>query len=373
MPAPVVDGGTPAPVADAGTPAPLPVPDAGTPPPPPPPPAPDAGPTGGNGDAGTPSTTLAWDVTDLGAGDATWIDNAGRVGGSFKNPDGTSTNAIWTAGSGWQPVPVPPGALAAWPAGIDENGNLGLNAIYPWGRNSSYTHAWLAYPLRPFPSSVGTGQTSLINGVNLQGHMTGYDQSIGGAFFYDGSQVTPIAVVPGSDYLGAGVSQGKGINGHDQVAGWFIPSPGQYNSGAHHAFVWQAGTLTDLGPGDNGCSAEATAINDSGVVAGWVDIASRCGNRTAFYWDGAMHRVGCPMGFNDCMPWAINASGDILGYGLGGEAGIRAYLWHAGQFHLLEADGWTLTYATGLNDKGQIVGNGMHGSEGMRAFLLTPR
>ena len=89
----------------------------------------------------------------------------------------------------------------------------------------------------------------------------------------------------------------------------------------YHAFVWQNGQKTDLGPG------EAKAINGLGQIVG------------------------------------LN--------------GVSATLWKNGQAidlntQISSNSGWNLKTATGVNDHGQIVGAGIRGGS-LRAFLLTPR
>lgn len=126
------------------------------------------------------------------------------------------------------------------------------------------------------------------------------------------------------------VSEGAAyaVNGLRQVVGYgYFPSDWSYR----HAFLWQNGTLLDLGT--YGRQSRARGINGSGQVVGDSDsfFQANYGSGGAFLWD-SVH------GMRD-----LNT--------------------------LIPANsGWVLFSANAINDKGQIVGEGNKG-----AFLLTPQ
>lgn len=330
------------------------------------------------------SGTLAYDVTDLGPAGAYSIDPQGRVAGHAILPSGQSGGAIYSPGSGWSAVPLPDGATFADPVGVDESGNIAMNAWFPQPcYNCIIRHSYVASPLRPVPVERHDSQTSIINAIHpTTGHVVGYDEVLGGAYFYDGN-VTPIAVQPGKTFENSGPSQAMALNSHDQVVGWMRlnPDSSPYNSTPTHAFVWDHGNLIDLGGGSGGggtCDAQATGINDAGVVTGMVDIGARCGEPQTFLWNGRMQIIGCPRDASGyCWPRAINARGDVVGDALISIVeGGYAFIYRDGTFHrldqLIDASGWRFEYAFGINDAGQIVGDGtLNGAT--RAFVLTPR
>ena len=142
--------------------------------------------------------------------------------------------------------------------------------------------------------------------------------------------------------------------------------------------------VAGLGGGTGGggtCDAQATGINDSGVVVGMIDIGARCGEPHVFLWDGRMHIVDCPHDAPTyCWPRAINARGDVVGDTLNAKVGGSGYafIYRDGTFHrldeLVDASGWKFEYAIGINDAGQILGWGTLNGEMLRhAFVLTPR
>jgi len=337
---------------------------------------------GGSPDSGIDAGTggaLAFTLTDLGPGTVSSIDSRGRVAGNpCPNGDPPCPASIYTPGSGWTPLPVPDGATGAVAIGIDENDTVVLNAWFLLQR-TRYRRAHVDPGARPFPTASQPPQTTLFNAIHsATGHMVGYDEALGGGFLYDGTTITPIAVQPGKSFDNGGPSQATALNAHDQVVGWMrpMPQPGSFNSTPAHAFLWDHGAATDLGSRGQ-CDSQAVGINDSGLVAGVIDVGERCGEPRVFRWDGQMHILGCPDGAMVCTPYAINARGDIIGNALASVGSLeRAFIHRDGAFHwldeLVDVSGWTLQYAVSMNDTGQIVGWG--GLAGVpHAFLLTPR
>jgi hypothetical protein len=343
--------------------------------------------SGGASDGGTAASDagasnsgrLAYKLIDLGPGFVNSIDDRGRVAGqSCSNPGAPCAGSIYTPGSGWAPVPVPNGANYVEAIGIDKNDNLSLNAWFPYQR-SSYRRAYTTNPLSPLPTASQPPQTTFFNAVQpATGHRVGYDEALGGAFLYDGTTITPIAVQPGKSYENSGPSQAIALNVHDQVVGWMRPTPRSdaYNDTPAHAFLWEGGIAKDLGS-QGTCDSIAVGINASGLVAGMIGVGIRCGESQVFTWDGQMHVVGCPKGAIVCRPYSINSRGDIVGNALASVlTPQRAFIYRDGEFRwldeLVDASGWTLEYPKATNDAGQIAGWGT--LKGVtHAFVLTPR
>jgi len=128
--------------------------------------------------------------------------------------------------------------------------------------------------------------------------------------------------------LGGSYSYGREINDNGQVTGYAENS--SYQS---HAFIYENGTMTDLGTLLGGSYSYGQDINDLGQVTGYAHISSS-GNH-AFIWD----ETNGMQDLNDLIDPSAGA---------------------------------TLTAAYGINNIGQIVGVGYFAGEGDRAFLLNP-
>jgi probable HAF family extracellular repeat protein len=334
-------------------------------------PTPQSPPTGlqARSHAGRPAYLL----TDLGVGQASFINAEGQISGGSWSVDAIRCGgAVYVPGAGWSLAPVPQGAERVYVKGTDSRGNLALDAHYPEGIRGGFSLAFTAVPLRRIPIATAEdgSQESNVEAVNSAGHVVGpfRDQSRRGSYFYDRS-VTVIGE-PDQD------TRARAINSRDQVVGSFSnDSEGNRNS---HAFLWERGVLTDLGT-VGGNFTEATGISDSGVVAGRAVAEPGSGATVVFRWNGQMSILGCPPGSSSCGASAINESGDIVGEALVSPGGDRfAFLWREGTFYRLDeategASSWHLEDAFSINDAGEIVGIGSLDGVDNRAYLLTPR
>jgi len=155
-----------------------------------------------------------------------------------------------------------------------------------------------------------------------------------------------------------------GLNNENAAVGSFSTG----NPYIGHAFLWQNGTMTDLGVSYVG-STSATAINDEGLIVGYADS-------TAVYWqNGAMTFLGTLPGYQTSFAHAVNNSGLIVGEGFDGYGDHHALMWQNGKIvdlnTLLPANsGWVVEDATGIDDQGQIVGYGLYNGV-QTAFELT--
>ena len=297
-------------------------------------------------------------------------------------------------------------------------------------------HAFLWTPAVPNGTSgsmidLGTlrgGQKSFATGVNDSGLVVGgsFGPALGSAFIYNGS-MHDLGSLPG----GSG-SEADGINAPGAVAGssgtaqgydhafLWVPNkpagtqgkmydlgtpPGQAistasainNSGmiagsslnadyeGGRAFVWRpdtpngtTGTMTDLTPPPGVIASGAAAINDSGLTAGTLITAA--GQSHAFLFDTAMHDLGTLPGGAESFAYGINSSGAVVGYSQTAVRGNdHAAMWTGGRVIDLnrflpgpaQAAGVVLTVAFGINDSGQITGKAAVNGHA-HGFLLTP-
>ena len=134
--------------------------------------------------------------------------------------------------------------------------------------------------------------------------------------------------------------------------------------GPRHAFLWQSGTMIDLGVlGVGKQSSTARAINASGQVVGVSDAASADqsqNERHAFLWQSETGLVDLgTLGGDFSQAVAINTRGQIVGGSNTGDDENHAFLWQRGTGMTdLGTLGGALSFsnAFAINDHGQIVG-----------------
>ena len=133
-------------------------------------------------------------------------------------------------------------------------------------------------------------------------------------------------------------------------------------------------TATDLGFLPGGIDASASAINDSGQVAGYSDLSS--GQRHAFSWTagGGMQDLGTLQDVTELDPTALSGSGQIAGNTLKSGTDADAFSWTAsGGLVDVGTLGGNSSHAVAVNDNGQVAGfsplSGFSGTE--RPFIWT--
>ena len=181
------------------------------------------------------------------------------------------------------------------------------------------------------------------------------------------------------------------INDSGMVAGTWNTEYVRNQRAFHHAFVWHQGDKKwqDLGT-FGGVESEPTGLNDADQVIGEAWLPEVPDLRVhAFLWDkGSMRDLGTLPGGNYSCPYALNNKGQVVGVSNfnGGNVGNRPVLWEHGQIKDLtqfipSGTRWcNMSGATGINDRGQIVGGGAvtddqpkQGTYEGHAYLLTPR
>jgi len=178
--------------------------------------------------------------------------------------------------------------------------------------------------------------------------------------------------------LGGLASEGFSINDGGQVLG-----RSQTASGEFHAFLWEDGTMSDLGafyPRD---------LNNAGQVAGFANshaVLWKEGQLTDLGTLGGAwsYPAGCSFVFGpiDCggfssapfrpfYTWAraINDSGHIIGVSATASGEQHGFVWHMGVMTDLGTLGGAWSEARAINARGQVVGMSQTVSGGAHGFL----
>ena len=145
-----------------------------------------------------------------------------------------------------------------------------------------------------------------------------------------------------------------------------------------HPFLWDSGTLTDLGT-LGGSDGIANVLNDAGDVAGLATLAGDEVHHAFFWRKGVMNDLGT-IGNDPCsVAHGINANGLVVGTStdcFGTE--LHGFLWEPGKLmidlnsfvppasDLVVVDGET------INDRGEIAGDGLLPNGDFHAILLVP-
>lgn len=168
--------------------------------------------------------------------------------------------------------------------------------------------------------------------------------------------ITPLGSLPGS-----AAAMPNAINDLGQIVG------GALFGSNSHAFLYDNGTLTDLGMFGN-ASAVASDINDIGDIVG--NTTSDAGGRRGFlYKDGALTSIGN----SATVAFGVNSTDDVVGeYQPGSETlgtGMHAFLFTGGVLTDIGTLGGTTSWANRINDSGQIAGTSYLANNSFHPFL----
>jgi probable HAF family extracellular repeat protein len=155
-----------------------------------------------------------------------------------------------------------------------------------------------------------------------------------------------------------GFSLASAINDQGQIVGWSWRTEDELWGGSGHAFLWEDGTMRDLGAFRGLPNSRARDINNEGQIVGesftfpalrdeWSFDRKR--SRAVLWEDGQMRTLPG----SRARALGINDKGEIVGW-VGGNEAERAALWQAGRLRVFGNPG--SSEAVDLNERTQVVG-----------------
>jgi probable HAF family extracellular repeat protein len=177
--------------------------------------------------------------------------------------------------------------------------------------------------------------------------------------------------------LGGTCTLVTGLNNNGKAVGIYVN-----DEQIQRGFLWQNGTIQDLGASLGGDFLSPEGINDHGMVAGWSYLAGNAFYHAALWEEvGNITDLGVVSGDDCSFATAINAKSQIVGSSLGDgctfDDSSNAFLWESGSLYdlntLIPADASLhLLLALGINDRGEIAGTGLDSAGNRHDFLLVP-
>jgi probable HAF family extracellular repeat protein len=259
--------------------------------------------------------------------------------------------------------------------GINDTGLVVGTSPGTWnGYPGTFGYSWDGVTLTNLGDSINVywdGFFSNAAAVNNAGQVVGYAASnfhSRAAFIYSAGTMTEIEF-PGAD----DDTHANAVNAAGRVAGGAVDF--DY---FRHAWTWKAGELTDLSVGFE--YSEAFAINDHDQATGYgeVLVGGVCCAFYAVVWNGTTPTLlPGPPGYSGLSEGrGINNRGWVVGFASSGDHYV-AFLFDGTTEYdlntLLDSSGagWRLTRATAINESGQIIGTGwLNGNR--QAYLATP-
>jgi probable HAF family extracellular repeat protein len=256
------------------------------------------------------------------------------------------------------PMPVKDSVWIHHEGSLDSHGQVAAIDVGPDG----VFHPFVSRSGKERLLSTIPDEGGYVVGMNDAGEAVGWSSGRGGqrAVTWDRlGAIHMLGTLPGYAH-----SVARGINDRGQIVGYCF-NDARRNGAAlteqSHAFLWEQGTMRDLGVAPGCRASRAYAINNVGQVAGWVLTAD---DKThAMVWEnGAMHDIGALADGTISIATALNDAGQVVGSSDHSDGTVSAFLWQNGVMHDLGMlPGSTHSKAYAINNLGQITGVSISG------------
>ena len=285
------------------------------------------------------------------------INEAGDVAGFFICPILAAHAFLWTASSGLQTIPMPPGTTNSRAFGIDGTQVVGYHA----GSDQEFGNLAFLYDaetgeftnLGTFPGGDWSEAVAVEQGVvvGFAGNTVKGDPPLEAFIYQDG-----VMVNLGED-LGTPSSRASDI-ANGIVTGWM----GQSLIFDGNAYIWDQRDVMMLPPIPGGFLSQGWSINNLQDVAGRGRMVDRQTGNTvwrAFAWiNDNMVSIGPLPGFSQSTAFELNDAQHVVGAAT--TTGLRAFVWRDGVLtdlnDLISPDlNLTIKVARGINQAGQIT------------------
>ena len=146
-----------------------------------------------------------------------------------------------------------------------------------------------------------------------------------------------------------------------------------------HPFLWNGKTLIDLGTFGGGLGT-AVALNDAGHSAGWATYPGDEVVHAAFWRRSKLEDLGTLAGDAFSLGYDINGRDQVVGVSTSDFSDLtkyRAFLWQPGEpmrdlNELIPSSALQLVLPETINDRGEIAGIALDNDGNQHAFLLVP-
>ncbi|MCZ6654470.1 MAG: hypothetical protein O7D91_15755 [Planctomycetota bacterium] len=301
------------------------------------------------------------------------LSESGRVGYYHHCGESEGFEAfIWTSESGLVTLTTPPGVQSAQAFDINDAGQIAgtMGGFVSPLRGFFYDGDYV--PLDPPPGGSFSDARAINNSGQVVGTADNPKTSSAEAFLWEAGTMTILGPMPIPGSAASDINEAAVVVGH-------MGDTSHQNPTAR-GFIWEEGNVTVLDPIPGGVTSVATAINNVGQVVGWGLVPSEDSPSGfvdhAFLWtDGVMTDLGTLPGRDRSWATDIKDSGQVIGMcALSGQDRDKPFLWDDGVMCNVNSFvsifwGLNITFVSAINSHSTIVGRGADSSGAVGVLL----